>query len=87
MKIKLSDLWFANWLLILAIAGCANPPAYLPTSGPSRTQVTEQNTAALPIPVLDVDDVVARRVGSATKGKRFGDVFGQAGQGDRKSVV
>lgn len=54
------------------IASCSS----LPSSGPNAGQVIHSDVvASLPIKVIDIDDVIARRVFVADKRIRFADVF------------
>lgn len=54
------------------IASCSS----LPSSGPNTGQVIQSDVgASLPIKVIDIDDVIARRVFVAEKRVRFADVF------------
>lgn len=54
------------------IAACSS----LPSSGPNTGQVIQSDVgASLPIKVIDIDDVIARRVFVADKRVRFADVF------------
>ncbi len=63
--------------LCILLSGCSTSPGWLPSSGPSRAQVIAQNAETrLPIPVVDLDYSVARRVMAVEKRGRFGDVFG-----------
>ena len=79
MKTNQTMWWVAIAVTLQSVlAGCASPPASIPTSGPSRAQVVEQNAAvASPIPVVDIDDAQARRVMASGKRNRFGDLFGE----------
>jgi polysaccharide export outer membrane protein len=59
--------------LLLGLSGCSTFPAWLPSSGPSVAQVVEQEKIDSPIPVVEVDDTVARRVLAAQRQKSFAE--------------
>jgi polysaccharide biosynthesis/export protein len=64
--------------LCILLSGCSTSPGWLPSSGPSRAQVIAQSAETrLPIPVIDLDYAVARRVMAVEKLGRFRDVFGR----------
>ena len=65
----------ASALLAFFLTGCSSYPAWLPASGPSAEEVTVQEAAALPIPVIDVTEGVARQVAEVDRRDRFGQVF------------
>lgn len=60
-------------LLLLLLSGCA----LMPNSGPSRRQVLQQDKpeTAGSIPVLKVDDALARKLGESKKYEPFSEVF------------
>lgn len=60
-------------LLVLLLSGCA----LMPNSGPSRRQVLQQDKEdqAGSIPVLKVDDVLARKLGESKKYEPFSKIF------------
>jgi polysaccharide biosynthesis/export protein len=70
------------WVLCLAavavFSGCATISAWLPSHGPSRDQVVEaKNTPSdLPIHVVDVTDVVVRRIIGNQKRRLFSETLG-----------
>src|SRR5688572_15480354 len=59
------------------LSGCASYPSWLPSTGPSREQVTEVKiaTPGLPIQVVDVTDAVARRVLASQTTGLFSETF------------
>jgi polysaccharide export outer membrane protein len=59
----------------LMMGGCATFPAWLPSSGPSAAQVVEQEKIDSPIPVVEVNDAVARRVLAAQRADSFAEVL------------
>ena len=59
----------------LMMGGCATFPAWLPSSGPSVAQVVEQEKIDSPIPVVEVNDAVARRVLAAQRADSFAEVL------------
>lgn len=59
----------------LMMGGCASFPAWLSSSGPGMTQVVEQKGVDSPIPVVEVDDTVARRVLAAQRADSFAEVL------------
>jgi polysaccharide biosynthesis/export protein len=59
-------------VLSVSLPGCSTYPEWLPTSGPSTSQVTAQ-TETPPIPVIDVSDTVARRILAAQTHNVFSD--------------
>lgn len=67
--------------LSVALAGCATPPAFVATSGPSRETVTSAAQAQAPvIRVVDVNDAVARRLAAARETPRLADQLGAASE-------
>lgn len=58
------------------IGACSSVSAWLPSSGANARQVDETVVSStLPIQVVDIDDMVARRVLASTKRTQFADVF------------
>jgi polysaccharide export outer membrane protein len=53
------------------MTGCSTFPAWLPSSGPSVAQVVEQEKIDSPIPVVEVNDAVARRALAAQRADSF----------------
>lgn len=70
-KSRLAGLTVA--VLASLLSGCATFPAWLPSSGPSVAQVVEQDKIDSPIPVVDVNDAVARRVLAAQRADSFAE--------------
>lgn len=62
-------------LPVSLLAGCSTYPAWLPASGPSAEQVTVQEEIASPIPVVEVNDMVARQMMAAQKREHFSEAF------------
>lgn len=63
-------------LLLVVLSGCANYPGWLASSGPNRAQVIEQKgNEESPVPVVALDDKVARRTLLVEQSRRFGEVF------------
>lgn len=61
--------------LMAALAGCSTFPAWLPSSGPSVAQVVEQEKIDSPIPVVEVNDAVARRALAAQRADSFAELL------------
>jgi polysaccharide export outer membrane protein len=63
-------------LMTIALSGCAS--TWLPSSGPSKTQVQEASTAqnGSAIQLVDVNDAVTRRLLSDRKQNLFSETFG-----------
>ncbi|AOJ01041.1 capsular biosynthesis protein [Burkholderia mayonis] len=61
-------------MLVLVTGGCSTTPTWLPASGPSKKDITEQK-AALPIPVIDINESVTQRLLSERKNTTFAQVF------------
>lgn len=59
----------------VALSGCSTYPAWMPTSGPSTTQVTAQAEKTPPIPVIDVSYAVAQRLLAAQSHQVFSDML------------
>lgn len=59
--------------LLFFISGCSTFPASIPSSGPSAEQVVVQERVDSPIPVVDVNDAVARRVLAAQQADSFAE--------------
>ncbi len=73
MIIKLFIVTIGALLLSGGLSGCSTFPAWLPSSGPSVAQVVEQEKVDSPIPVVDVNDAVARRVLAAQRADSFAE--------------
>jgi polysaccharide export outer membrane protein len=67
-------LLFFSLALMSTLLGCSTYPDWLPSSGPSKALVLEQE-AAPPIPVIDISDAVARQVLAAQKRSVFSEAF------------
>lgn len=66
----------ASFTLTLALSGCATMPDWLSSSGASREQVQERETARIEgIELIDVDDALARKLAAAKKLGQLADVF------------
>lgn len=70
-----SKVYFFGLLVIAnaGLSGCSTFPAWLPSSGPSVAQVVEQEKVDSPIPVVDVNDAVARRALAAQRADSFAE--------------
>ena len=78
-----------RFLVVFALSllsGCATPPDWLPSSGPSRKQVEQpvQRADSL-VRLIDVDDAVARRLLESAQQQRFSQLL--AGSGARGYAV
>jgi polysaccharide export outer membrane protein len=62
-------------LINIALSGCSGFNSWLPSSGPSGAQMIEQAKSDLKIPVVEVNDGVARRVLAAQRYDSFAEVF------------
>lgn len=60
------------------LGGCASSPGWLPSSGPTLSQVEEapHDGIADPIRVVDISDGLARRLQASEKRQRFSEVLG-----------
>lgn len=68
----------AGWIFLpiaAILTGCATFPPWIPSSGPSVEQVVEQEKVDSPIPVVAVDDAVARLVSAAQRADSFAASF------------
>lgn len=70
-------LFLVCFAFALSLSGCATFPDWLPVSGPSREQVQEErDTGRIEgIQLVDVNDVLARKLAESKKLGRFADVF------------
>jgi polysaccharide export outer membrane protein len=70
--------WFVVGLAGL-LSGCASSPTWLPSSGPNYAQVqaVSNTNAAAGIQIVDVDNVVARKLLSHQKLSLFSETFGK----------
>jgi len=59
--------------ILLFLTGCSTYPAWIPSSGPSVEQVVAPEKIESPIPVVDVNDEVARRVLAVQRTGSFSD--------------
>lgn len=76
---RLSPVVFGS--LLLGLSGCASYSSWLPTSGPTQSEIvgastTSQNEQG--IEIVNIDDKVARKLISQQKKELFSDAFGQA---------
>jgi polysaccharide export outer membrane protein len=69
-------------IIVAVLAGCASPPDWIPSSGPSRARVQESiaSQSTNGIQIVEVNDAVARRLMTAKKQSQFSEAFGQSGQ-------
>ncbi|TSE29973.1 polysaccharide biosynthesis/export family protein [Tepidimonas charontis] len=72
---RLSLFRLVGMTLATLLTGCSTSPSWLPSSGPSVAQVVEQEKVVSPIPVVDVNDAVARRVLAAQRADSFAESF------------
>lgn len=61
--------------LATLLTGCSTFPSWLPSSGPSVAQVVEQGGTDSPIPVVEVNDAIARRLLAAQRTDSFAEVL------------
>lgn len=61
--------------LLFFISGCSTFPAWIPSSGPSAEQVVVQEKVDSPIPVVEVNDAIARRLLAAQRTDSFAEVL------------
>ncbi len=73
MRTKLSWFSFGSLLICGGLSGCSTFPAWLPSSGPSVAQVVEQEKIDSPIPVVEVNDAVARRALATQRADSFAE--------------
>ncbi|MCP5333479.1 MAG: polysaccharide biosynthesis/export family protein [Pseudomonadales bacterium] len=76
---KLAPRFLVVFALSL-LSGCATPPDWLPSSGPSRKQVEQpvQRADSL-VRLIDVDDAVARRLLESAQQQRFSQLLASSG--------
>ena len=72
---KIGTYSFSAFLIMGGLPGCSTFPAWLPSSGPSVAHVVDQDEIDSPIPVVEVSDVVARRVLAAQRTDSFAEVL------------
>lgn len=67
--------------MAIALGGCANSPNWLPSSGPSRTQVQDatQTNSSSNIQIVDVTERVTRKLASNRRQQLFSETLGQTG--------
>src|SRR5690606_11250008 len=75
-----ASLWPRTLLPILfsalVLSGCATMPDWLSSSGASREQVQERDTARIEgIELIDVNDALARKIAAAKKLGQLADIF------------
>lgn len=63
-------LWITIVSAMVALTACSSYPGWLASSGPSREQIIEHKTG-LPVLLVDISDVIARRVASVQKLSNF----------------
>jgi polysaccharide export outer membrane protein len=68
-------------LLVAGLGGCVDSSGWLATSGPSRAKVEDQQQATPQIPVVEIDDEVARRLLAAQAHSSFADAMPSPAQG------
>jgi polysaccharide biosynthesis/export protein len=67
----LRSRWPLTMLLMVGLGGCVNSSSWLATSGPSQSKVVETQQTAPQIPVVEIDDEVARRLLAAQAHNSF----------------
>ena len=67
--------WPLTVLLLAGMGGCVDSSAWLATSGPSRSKVVGEQQATPQIPVVQIDDEVARRLLAAQVHNSFADAM------------
>ena len=76
--VVLAPLRLAAAALAGGLAGCAQIPNWLPTSGPGRREVETRTPGTQAIQVVDLDDAVARRLLAQRRQRLFSDALGEA---------
>jgi len=66
---------FILFPVFLALSGCSALPSWLPSSGPSLSQVLEQERVMSPIPVVEVTNTVTRQILDANSTYSFSATF------------
>jgi polysaccharide export outer membrane protein len=75
MRVKIYLLSFGSLLICGGLSGCSTFPAWLPSSGPSVAQVVEQKKIEPPISIVDINEVVARRILAAQRQDTFAEAL------------
>lgn len=65
----------ASALSLCVLPGCSTFPAWLPSSGPSVAQVVEQERVDSSIPVIEVNDAIARRLLAVQRTDSFAEAL------------
>lgn len=63
------------FIVAASLTGCSGFPDWLPSSGPGEAQINVRNEVLKPIPIVDVNDVIARRVLAAQKRSTFSELL------------
>jgi polysaccharide biosynthesis/export protein len=77
MPERVRSLIGAGALAAAGLAGCATPPQWVATSGPSRQQLVEATrlAASAPVRLVDVDDAQVRRLAARQEPGSFAEQF------------
>lgn len=62
-------------MVLPVLTGCSRFHSWLPSSGPLRSHVIEQEEIDSPIPIIEINETVARRVLAAQKRSVFSESF------------
>lgn len=68
-------LWIIISLSVSSLTGCSTLHSWLPASGPSAAQVVEQDKIVTPIPVVEVTEVIARRLKTTQQTESFAEAY------------
>lgn len=62
---------------LISISGCSVTPEWMPSSGPSRSQITKTpiNISDAAVQVVDINDAVARQILASEKQRTFSSIF------------
>ncbi len=72
---RVGGLALTMMLLLACTSGCVSSSGWLAGSGPSRSQVVDEQQATPQIPVIDVNDEVARKLLAARARASFADAL------------
>jgi polysaccharide export outer membrane protein len=73
MKFQIVILFLVNIFAFCGLSGCSTYSPWFASSGPSAEQLTNQSDLQSPIPVIDVNDQVARHQLAAQKHNSFSE--------------
>ena len=75
-SMKEGRLWILALIAIFSLSGCATPPGWMSTTGPSRAEIQQKRTDRIKgIQLVDVNDKMARELTKSKQHGQFSNLF------------